>query len=40
MARKLKNINGPWYVGLDLDGPSVGFVATDECGEVLTRASP
>lgn len=35
MARKLKNINGPWYVGIDLDGTSVGFVATDECGEVL-----
>lgn len=37
MARKLKNINGPWYVGLDLNGTSVGFVATDECGEVLYR---
>lgn len=35
MTRKLKNINGPWYVGLDLDGTSVGFVATDDCGEVL-----
>ena len=35
MARKLKNINGPWYVGIDLDGTSVGFVATNECGEVL-----
>lgn len=35
MARKLKNINGPWYAGLDLDGTSVGFVATDEYGEVL-----
>lgn len=35
MARKLKNINGPWFAGIDLDGTSVGFVATDECGEVL-----
>ena len=35
MARKLKNINGPWYAGIDLDGTSVGFVATDEYGEVL-----
>lgn len=35
MARKLKNINGPWLAGIDLDGTSVGFVATDECGEVL-----
>ena len=35
MARKLKNINGPWFAGIDLDGTSVGFVATDEYGEVL-----
>lgn len=35
MGRKLKNINGPWYAGIDLDGTSVGFVATDEHGEVL-----
>ena len=35
MGRKLKNINGPWYAGIDLDGTSVGFVATDEYGEVL-----
>ena len=35
MARKLKNINGPWYAGIDLDGTSIGFVATDEYGDVL-----